>query len=1245
MSNPRILQDFLKEIDKDIESKAEERFVVDRSQKEYDFDEKYEKLNQILHVLDLYISKTLDKSQYTSHFDVNKIRIFDLLTNNSNEERLFAETMLFLSYISTNKDMYFERVEEMTDREIALYIDIVDKYFIDISKNDEKGNEEEIKNESKENSQIQVENENEEIDNEDSTLNSRLKKLITSSKNLTNKSLDAILKDSSKKLEFNIYDSRNQNQNNECENYSDYILYNPNKVENLYQNRRSYNLNSVKEQYNNDISEVKEDSREDFSGIESEKSEKSSEKPEKTNKSILKTNKSEINMRKLNFHISNKEKSSKSIKSKSKSSKVIENTEKIIGKEILIDKLDDCLISDRNEYHMKNEMKSSKTINTDLFIHSKTISRTSVDEEWKDAVNKMKSDRLSTFHNDVNKYKSNRIFETKLSKNKFHQQKGKNQQQQQQQNLIQNIINNTNKERNSINKFPSNESFGSKSIISNSQSQISQLSPVSSNLNKKFKNIQADKNRTRFSVNTDALFKLESFQNKLKESNNDQSQSSFFFKKTSAMKTDFLEENGLLEFTHEMTNKIMQLENELSIQSEKNNEYKIINTRLQIEVKDLQEKNTIILNENQVYKSQVVKISILEEELNREKDEKEKYKNEYNTLLNALIDKEEYIKQQEKFSFFEKNELLKENESLKQKIISFGEKIKENEKLKKEIEEGNQRMKVDEYELLDRKINSMSLEINDLKKEKGNLVWKIENLTNLNMKKEETIKELMKESNQNRIIAQRAKNSFNLPISSRGINLDIYKNEEISHREEKISKDESLNNLDPKRYSVNSLLKLKKDKESKKSKYDLPNEENMIIEESHGLFYNYNKRSNQKFTSDVISNYSSYNESDESKEYNEENQIKSMEIEKSPSEHEKKEPQKVVSPFKLKIIPPDENENFTLTRNIINMKITNKIDEEEGSEKSQMEVMKIEKSPNRDFNRVLNKYELIRNIQFDIISPSKSGGDNKNCIKIIQSIDSITLTYRDYIDTQRETIPQNEINTIEDNNNELCDSSRKPNKISRSKDQILSQSFENNTERLLEVNENLILSLKQELEEQKANNSILINSIQVEKEKLNHLLIEKKTIVDNHYSQIVEYDKKLTEIEMSHRKENKEKEDIIDIYKRRLNEKDREITDRLDDENSKQMKRLNEEKEDFSNIRNIIKSKNEEISELNDRMKVLNNENSLWKDKYNVLNNIYEEEKKQFKNEYETMIVNLSLLNKNFMELQSEFIMKASSKV
>lgn len=327
-----------------------------------------------------------------------------------------------------------------------------------------------------------------------------------------------------------------------------------------------------------------------------------------------------------------------------------------------------------------------------------------------------------------------------------------------------------------------------------------------------------DCKKSRFSLNTDSILKLEAFQQKYSLNNaNPGSKRNSLVKNVSALKKDFLDSNGLLDFTYEMTNKMLELESVISKLKDGIKAHKQHNSKLMSELQDLKSKHLVALSDIEVLKLKEMNDGAYIEELNMEREEIERLKQEITNVELQLEEKISYIKFQEKKSITDKQELLDKIETLNVKAAEVSIVEQENKLLKKNMAQSFRISSNDEIGYLNQQLADQKREIEELKKEKQKLQRKAEVHSIEFVKKEDALKELVKENNKMKVeltkqketkeaTDRNRKNSFDFmneegkekPIKEKTENLISLKDTLIAHKRFSVKNLDMFSNFNPK---------------------------------------------------------------------------------------------------------------------------------------------------------------------------------------------------------------------------------------------------------------------------------------------------------------------------------------------------------------------------------------------------------------------------------------------------------------
>jgi chromosome segregation protein len=94
------------------------------------FGVKYSNYSKILHSLEKYFNSQSDKNKYTSALNLKDIQINELLKADAGHLLSFAEVLLVMASISTNKEVFIERISEVEEKYMEFFLCIIEKYMI-----------------------------------------------------------------------------------------------------------------------------------------------------------------------------------------------------------------------------------------------------------------------------------------------------------------------------------------------------------------------------------------------------------------------------------------------------------------------------------------------------------------------------------------------------------------------------------------------------------------------------------------------------------------------------------------------------------------------------------------------------------------------------------------------------------------------------------------------------------------------------------------------------------------------------------------------------------------------------------------------------------------------------------------------------------------------------------------------------------------------------------------------------------
>lgn len=134
---PSTLVTILNEIDYSFEDSAGIRF---ENYKEDKYDNKFNTIIQVFSVMDHYIENNKPKEGMINSLDVNKINVSELISDVQPNPQiiLLANYLVVLTTLGPNKDAYLEKVGELPEDLINLFLEIIDVY---LSSSEGDGNE------------------------------------------------------------------------------------------------------------------------------------------------------------------------------------------------------------------------------------------------------------------------------------------------------------------------------------------------------------------------------------------------------------------------------------------------------------------------------------------------------------------------------------------------------------------------------------------------------------------------------------------------------------------------------------------------------------------------------------------------------------------------------------------------------------------------------------------------------------------------------------------------------------------------------------------------------------------------------------------------------------------------------------------------------------------------------------------------------------------------------------------------
>lgn len=102
-----------------------------------DFNGRYSGFLNLLYILDRYFEKHPERKTFTEKFNINLIKVNEILSDmpSNREMEFFAEILLVLSTISDSKDIFLDRVGDLSDDMINYFLTIIDEYIGSVDKN------------------------------------------------------------------------------------------------------------------------------------------------------------------------------------------------------------------------------------------------------------------------------------------------------------------------------------------------------------------------------------------------------------------------------------------------------------------------------------------------------------------------------------------------------------------------------------------------------------------------------------------------------------------------------------------------------------------------------------------------------------------------------------------------------------------------------------------------------------------------------------------------------------------------------------------------------------------------------------------------------------------------------------------------------------------------------------------------------------------------------------------------------
>lgn len=128
LAKPQKLKKILLEIDPAIEEATE---IVLEVIEGNDYNSIHTSLMNVLFVIDRYIELHPDSGQFTKIFNVNFLKVNELIIKDSANKQLeqFAEFLLVIMTISPNRNSFIEKIVFLPDETIQVFLEIVDKYI------------------------------------------------------------------------------------------------------------------------------------------------------------------------------------------------------------------------------------------------------------------------------------------------------------------------------------------------------------------------------------------------------------------------------------------------------------------------------------------------------------------------------------------------------------------------------------------------------------------------------------------------------------------------------------------------------------------------------------------------------------------------------------------------------------------------------------------------------------------------------------------------------------------------------------------------------------------------------------------------------------------------------------------------------------------------------------------------------------------------------------------------------------
>lgn len=128
LAYPKCLDAILLEIDDSIQEQTELKFAADEENSD-DFNSRYSGVLNSLLIIDKYIELNRQKENISSKFNVNNIKIKDLLSDSNSDLLTLSQYLIALTAVSPRKDIFLERMGDCSDDLIGIYLEIVETYL------------------------------------------------------------------------------------------------------------------------------------------------------------------------------------------------------------------------------------------------------------------------------------------------------------------------------------------------------------------------------------------------------------------------------------------------------------------------------------------------------------------------------------------------------------------------------------------------------------------------------------------------------------------------------------------------------------------------------------------------------------------------------------------------------------------------------------------------------------------------------------------------------------------------------------------------------------------------------------------------------------------------------------------------------------------------------------------------------------------------------------------------------------